>query len=289
MASRRRLVGKKKSSCGQATILAAVLFLFLVPTTIIIAQNASSNLTGDMVANLSILNPTPEVEIPLVADNSTQEPPLNDTNPANDTESPLIPPMNDTSLLTNHTNETNLNITIPVIPANATMNQTTPPSNETVNRTVNKESNNQTGLNMTLPTTNQTANITQPDNTTEVTNQSLNDTGSNENILPQGKATEPQDQTESPSGLPDLEVSIRGSDRVLRGEDAIFSVDISNKGNGTALNVTGFWNLPGTADRPGFACGDLCPGESCSREVSLPTSIETVIGIKKIGAVVSYE
>ena len=54
---------KKKSSSGQAPILAAVLFLLLVPTTIIIAENATINLTGNMVVNITF-NATNETADP---------------------------------------------------------------------------------------------------------------------------------------------------------------------------------------------------------------------------------
>ena len=56
----RRLVGNRKSSSGQAPILAGIIFLLLVPTTIIIAENASINLTGSLLTNISPGNLTPD-------------------------------------------------------------------------------------------------------------------------------------------------------------------------------------------------------------------------------------
>ncbi|MEM5812216.1 MAG: hypothetical protein QW286_00720, partial [Candidatus Aenigmatarchaeota archaeon] len=44
----QRLNGKKKSSVGQVQIITAFVFLFLVPATIIIAQNATNPIEGNL-------------------------------------------------------------------------------------------------------------------------------------------------------------------------------------------------------------------------------------------------
>ena len=114
MDSRRRLGGNRKSSSGQAPVLAAILFLLLVPTTIILAENATMNITGSMLANLTFNATQPNISLPV--NNST---PTNDTNttiPENNTEP--------------------LNITIPLnipLPSNETSPEanTTGPMNET--------------------------------------------------------------------------------------------------------------------------------------------------------------
>jgi hypothetical protein len=85
----RRLGGRRRSSSGQAPLLTAVLFLLLVPTTIIIAENATSNITG-LITNVSIENAT-----------------LNVTQPANVT-SATTPDGNATVNTTLPSNETNM-------------------------------------------------------------------------------------------------------------------------------------------------------------------------------------
>jgi hypothetical protein len=46
----RASFNSRRRKPGQAQILAGILFLFLVPTSLIVAQNASVNLTGDAVS-----------------------------------------------------------------------------------------------------------------------------------------------------------------------------------------------------------------------------------------------
>jgi hypothetical protein len=53
-----RYGGARKSSSGQVPVLAALLFLLLVPTTIILAENATLNVTGDTLLNFSADNST---------------------------------------------------------------------------------------------------------------------------------------------------------------------------------------------------------------------------------------
>lgn len=57
----RRLGGCKKSTSGQAPVLAAIFFLLLVPTTIIIAENVAQNITGDLTTNSSLEIPTENI------------------------------------------------------------------------------------------------------------------------------------------------------------------------------------------------------------------------------------
>jgi hypothetical protein len=115
------LGGMKRSSSGQAPLVAGILFLLLVPTTIIIAENATSNITGNTFANLS-LNETNTTENNETPDSeNTTEPsskpitisenisiPLNDTNqtyPVNETNV-TYPNENITANVTSQANET---------------------------------------------------------------------------------------------------------------------------------------------------------------------------------------
>jgi hypothetical protein len=102
----RRLVGGNKSSSGQAPVLAAVLFLLLVPTTIILAENATDNATGLMTANISPLNATLVGQPNATPSNTTT------TNTTENDTNTTTPPVNLSVLLPPYaTNETDHNAT----------------------------------------------------------------------------------------------------------------------------------------------------------------------------------
>lgn len=126
---------QRKSQTGQAQILAAILFLLLIPTTIIVAQNATENITGHLAANVS------------VEDATSGAPQINETN---HTELGT-PPLNysDTIMKENETGP---------LPPNDT--NVTPPENITVPLN---------DTNITLPDLNITINATPPENETNVT------------------------------------------------------------------------------------------------------------------------
>lgn len=136
MDSRRRLGGTRKSSSGQAPVLAALLFLLLVPTTVILAQNATLNITGDMLANISL----PEV-------NAT-----NITLPVNTTPPNTTLPVN-TTLPDNDTNTSfSENITLPFnisVPENETLPDTN--TTEFINESNITEPDNTPSVNITIP------------------------------------------------------------------------------------------------------------------------------------------
>jgi hypothetical protein len=247
---------------GQVQILAAIVFLFLIPTTVIIAQNAtnSSNtsfdtfvenlsLEGNLIAPANTSNVTEQSQEERPPENQTSE----TTNSSGDAVDEEIPP-----------NQT-LNETV----QNETLNQTLPEKNQTLNET-------DQNLNETLPET-LPENITSPQNETEPQNETLNETASPP-LIP-------------PSNLPSLAVSIQGPDRITRGEDITFSVDITNEGNGTAFGVRGYWQLPEGLDVPArfFDCPDLGPGESCTQEITIPTTPSTSSGISEITVKVGYD
>lgn len=56
MANRRCFAGVRKSSSGQAPILALAFFFLIVPTSIIVAENVTVNLTGDFIGDVSLNN-----------------------------------------------------------------------------------------------------------------------------------------------------------------------------------------------------------------------------------------
>jgi hypothetical protein len=101
--------------------LAGIIFLLLVPTTIILAENASINLTGSLITNISRGN--------LTLVNTTANLTFNTT--PNITASP------EENKTDTKENATRLNITIPVarltLPEENATNQTLPEINDTVN------------------------------------------------------------------------------------------------------------------------------------------------------------
>jgi hypothetical protein len=229
---------------GQVQILAAIVFLFLIPTTVIIAQNATNS------SNTSFENLT--LEGNMIA-------PVNASDIANQSQEEQ-PPENQSSETFNSSSD--FVDEEPSPPLNQTLNETA--QNETINETLNVTE----PLNQTLPD----GNVTSPRNETELQNQTLNETAE---IPP---SSEP----------PVLAVSIQGPEKITRGEDITFSAEITNEGNGTAFGVQGYWDLPETEERPEFVCGDMGPGETCTRELVLPTDAGTPLGAKEIGVFVRY-
>jgi len=213
----------KRGRLGQAQVLAAILFLFLIPTTVILAENAtnSSNTSIPEPLNLSF-----EGLVINTSDIVNQSPTLL-------SEPPVSNESSETNISNSSVNEE--------LPLNQTLNETLP---ETTNQTSNETSNNETQ--------NETVEI--PPSPPETL-------------------------------LPYLTVSINGPDMIVRGKDPTFFVEITNTGDGTAQNIIGLW-IPNLG---AFECDDLETGEACTRELILPTTIATPLGIKEIGVSVSYD
>jgi len=227
---------------GQAQILAAILFLFLIPTTVIIAENATNSSSPPTFPNLSL-----EGNLVLNTSDIVNESPTNVT-----IETPV----------SNESSETNSSVDEEL------------PTNQTV---MNKT--NQTEINVTLllnQTLNETINLTEP------TNETINLT------LTRIKTVKPPEILPISISYPILIVSINGPDEIVRGDDLVFSVEITNVGNETARHVNGFWELPDLSEHE-FECNDLVAGETCTRELILPTTVGTPVGGKEIGVVVRYD
>lgn len=257
------MFGLSSGRLGQVQILAAIIFLFLIPTTVIIAQNATNSsfenlsLEGNLIAPVNtsdVLNQNPTIP---------EEPPANESSETN-TSSGFV----DEEPLPNQA-------------LNETLNET----NQTMNVSALNETNQV--LNETQPETNQTANITRAVNETILNETQLNETNQ---TLPEDNMTEPWNGTEIPFSVnPHLTVSISGHDKITRGEDAVFSAEIMNSGNGTAFHISGSWKLPDTADQPTFGCDDLEPGDACTQELVLPITVGAQTGINEIGIEVRYD
>ncbi len=273
MFKRRCYGGTRKSSSGQAPLLAAILFLILVPTSVILAENATVNLTG-MITNASIPNTSLPAEnatanIATVKTNSSMLSSLSSGNSTLNATFNItgIAAANEAAFI-DETNRTS--------PGNATP--------ETTNETLPQED---AGLplndtNTTLPEEEPPPGTASPENAT------LNETGQETADYNMTGGDAANDTKPARADSPDLAVSVHGPDRIFRGSDAVFSVEIVNKGNGTAFQVTGSWRMPDTGEETGFECGDVGPDEICTHELLLSTTVGTRTGIKEIGVVVRH-
>jgi hypothetical protein len=255
MNSGRRSGGVKKSSSGQAPLLAGILFLLLIPTTIIIAENATSNLTGNMAANFSLENATSGAL------------PINETNQTGNTESGA-PLLNDTSLTLPQVNETE-NTTIP---GNAT--NITPPGKITI-----PEEN--TTINIT-PAFNET-NMTLPGNTTNTTTP--------ENETAQEPANETQEPKEPELQGPVLEVNLNVPNRANRNEPFTVSAEINNTGDTDALGVEVEWVLPedfSILSGSGSHYCDVPSEDAYLSELEVAAPLSSMLGEQEIKVLVRY-
>jgi hypothetical protein len=277
-----RLNGKnwKKSSTGQVQILTLFMFLFLVPASIIIAQNAtqSMNSTGELI--LGQINAT--------SGNFTAQ---NQTVPEMTNETSFIE--TNATAITSEPNET--------IPSgNQTLHQennnaaqqanSTEPENETYDNITQEE--NHTAENLTV------LNETQDNLTAE------NETASNETIqngtgisiiLPENQTPpEAQENTTVPEILqPVLSVRISSQDSVLRGEGIDVSAIVSNTGNSDAKNVRLEWEIPAqfeiVSGQASADCGTISQDSECASSVTLSTPTSADIGKNEIRVFVKYE
>jgi predicted transcriptional regulator len=268
--------GWKKSSTGQVQILTLFLFLFLVPASIIIAQNAteSINSTGELI--LEQMNITADTfadanQTNTEMQNASAIMEANITSIANESNETLISEMqNQTQNLTTAEIENQTNLS----EQNITIQGNLSEENLTVsNQTVLNETNT------TIPeAANETENITMPE--TQNPNITLPETENQTNItLPE-------------AAHPILDVKISSPDKMLRGESFDISAVVSNAGNSDAKNVLLEWILP-----EGFEmvsgdseeCGTISPGSECVRNVTVSSSLSTDIGKNQIKVIVKYE
>ncbi len=247
---------QRKSQTGQAQILAAALFLLLIPTTIIVAQNVTDNPTGDMTANIT-------VDIP--SENATE----NITSPPKETEVP-VPNKSETEEGTTLINETNL-----TTPLNDT-NTTIPEENITINITLPLNETNTTlpgeVVINTIPEANKT-NVTIPDNQTQE--------------LPEQEKEEVEPEALGPV----LEVNLNIPERANRNEAFILSAEITNFGDTDARDVEIEWILPDglsiLAGSGSHYC-DVPAGATCTNELKAAASLSSELGEQEIKVLVRY-
>jgi predicted transcriptional regulator len=259
-----RLNGKgwRKSSTGQVQILTLFMFLFMVPASIIIAQNATQgmNSTGELI--LGQINATAETFTKL---NQTGPETANGTSFIEANITAIINESNETIPSENQTNFPEQNYT-------AEENLTE--ANETIS---NGTVSNETAQNETI--LNETAVIPEPEN--------MNET-----------IQELENETQLPEELPEilqpvLSVRISSQDKILRGEQFDVSAIISNSGNSDAKNVRMEWILPEgieiVSGQASAECGIIVPDSECASSLTLLAPISADIGKNEIMVVMKYE
>jgi len=248
---------------GQAQLIAIFLLLVLVPTTVIVAQNAT-NSTGveGMVTDINLTETPPTQDI---LNETWPEPPEDNT-----TEPAEEPDVNATEPQDNATVPDD-NVTTPEEPE---INITEPDENVTLpedNVTIPEE-------NVTIPDENAT-NITEPDDNVTIPEE------------PEINITEPDENiTEEETGEPEIYVLIDNPDRITRGNGFILSATVMNEGD-VAENVVLEFILPEgfSADSTTVVIGTLGNGEGFMAELLVYTDSVAARGMNDIRVSVSYE
>jgi hypothetical protein len=243
-----------RDKLGQVQILAIFLFLLLIPTTAIIAQNATINQTN-MTGNL--------VDVPI----NIIEVEGNQTNQTNDTLS--IPPVNVT--IPDGFNQT----------VNETSNNQTVPKGTDINETdVNGTDINWTDINET------DVNGTDTNQTGSWLNET-NETVGNE--LGESDSVEPEPIE---PGSPALEARIDSPDRVTRRDTVEISVYATNIVSVPVRSVAVELILPDDfviLTGSGSAhCEEVTPSTSCHTTVTAIVPISSSLGLSDIRSRVTY-
>jgi len=250
-----------KSSAGQVQLLSLFVLLFLVPATVIIAQNATINTTseGNLVLDQFNISASESNENP-------QEIPIDDNQNLTDYKEQINITLPE---LLNETNETfsgeNITEVTAALPSESTK------ENETI-----------------LPDAGIFANETfenqMQDNPTEQETQNL----TNETIA------EPIAEPPVAEILePVLEVRIVSPDRITRGEEFDISAVVKNSGNGEAKNVRIYWEIPSgfkiVSGETEESCGSIPPDSECARNLTISSSLLTDTGRSEFKILVKYE
>jgi predicted transcriptional regulator len=278
--------GNERSETGQVQILTALLFLFLIPTTAIIAQNATEMMNPD--ANLILNQHTISFEESdnlsqtLEQENVTQAPEIQqptETQESNGTVEETQDPTDSEAL--GQTNET----IIEIIPA-----ENVSGSNETLsetegmlkNGTFSPATENETILPVEGIFENQTI---AGENATSETNA---DTPAESGTTNETSADQPILVTE-----PILHAAISSPDRITRGESFTASTIVSNTGSGEARNVRLYWEIPEgfeiVSGQAEAKCGTIAPDSECATSLDLSSSVSTGPGESEIRVLVNYE
>jgi len=258
-----------KSNSGQVQLLAALVFLFLIPATMIIAENATLNLTGHITSNLS----SPP-ENGTIFNGTLQE------NIAPNAFTEVLPTENytDASIFANNTNHTQNSSTLQDL-SNDTSNATeAPPQGNFTENTIsslnetNASNTTHTNVTGTGLETNQTAH--NPDNQTPALNGTFAETA--ENMTPVG---------------PVLRARLDVPETANRNEIFYVSAEVTNTGDSNVSNVSIEWILPGgirILDGDVIQYCDIPVNASCTAHLGLSAGLSSSLGEYEIRILVRY-
>ncbi len=264
--SSRRHVTIRKSETGQAQIITAILFLALISTGAVIAQNASTSIANISAEAVFLSNTTSSANTNAFLHNeSNATPEANEKLAANITE-PLNKPINKD-------------------PVNNIGTGLESPDNSTnASRTGREVFFNVTSENQT----NFTANATEE---SFDTNRTQNRTSSRQHEGNASVAIPFPGEGEHDAGKAHLVITLSSPRKMVRGEAQQLLCVIENNGSGTARMVRGAWILPEGFDVQGelrFSCGNLAPKSACSSTINATPSMNSETGKDKIMVVVKY-
>jgi hypothetical protein len=269
---------------GQVQIIAAVLFLLLIPTTAILAQNATNpsivniSLEGNVIqhpqntteitdSNASdVTNQSPTSVLEQLPANETSETVINSSEPVEE-----LPQSNQTNSIFNvsvvEENLTETNQTV-----NVTLNTTEPPDETNQTANVTNQDSNSTGL--------QNDTSSNQANTTET----VNETGD------VGNTTSDEIPEDAMTGHADISVDTGCIDALIRGEKFTLYTVLSNSGTSAALNVSPQWVLPPDFDimESENPCSTINPGERCTVTATIYVPQSVALGPDEIRILVSY-
>lgn len=170
--------------------------------------------------------------------------------------------------------------------ADSIINITNASTDENVNSSalINSTEKNDSRDNLTVEILNETI---------QEINESL---GGNESLVTSNfTVSEPFNETqETPQkSAVNFEIELNYSQRTTRGEIIPVKVSATNTGSSTAKNVVLEWKLPGgfsiVSGNQNELCGDVEQNSSCDSQIDLKTDVSTVLGLKEIKVVISYE
>lgn len=253
-------------SKGQAQFIALFLVLALVPTTLIVAQNATNSTPVEgMVTDLNLTDP-----VVLNED-------MNESLPDAPQEDKEIGSENNTTILDENVSADN---------QTAESNATFPEENDTVTGNTTAPEGNTTypDENITVldNTTISDGNLTNTEDTATATeNHTI---GSNETLSEENATVDER--------YPILSVDINNQAKTLRGEDILITATLTNDGD-AANDVILEWVLPeGFSIHDGNAIenvGSLGEGETFVSQIKIRSDYEAELGVNDIKVRVSYE
>ena len=301
-----------RGEAGQVQILAVFLFLLLIPTTAIIAQNStlinlSGGITGDTVSMPTdetndangILEEIPNETVSIPTEIVPETPIDNQTNSEQDNET-----------YTDPETENDGYINVSQEPENTTCfeNETSPTRGDNVTETGFLKNVSVPGINSSdsnQSTTNQT-NFNETPNSGSNTNanQSLfNETLLNEtnqtnpdvpviNITPNVTLNDTVQINETGTASPMIDAGIISDDSVTRGNLVEFTAYVKNVGNSSAFDVEIEWVLPDgftiSTGNGSAHCDEIVPGSSCWNNIIVAVPGSSDLGLKDIGIKVRY-